>query len=84
MLSTAEQSVLSVFRQYQLTPGKMLCFHGKWYEEHEEPIRRLTAKNLLTKEDFRGGYSLTENGFAALRVRRRSVVRKHRVTKSDE
>jgi hypothetical protein len=83
MLTTAEETVLNVFREYQLTPGKMLCFHGKWYEEHEAPLRHLIAKNLLNKEEFRGGYSLTETGFAAVRTGRRSEVRKRRVTNSD-
>jgi hypothetical protein len=73
MLSTSEQTVLGVFREYLVAPGEMLCFHGKWYQDHEAPLRQLTAKKLLTKEHFRGGYSLTEAGFAAIRVPQRSA-----------
>jgi hypothetical protein len=66
MLSLADQIVLDVFRRYLVTSGEMLCFHGKWLEEHGASLRRLTAIKLITKEDFQGGYSLTDAGYAAV------------------
>jgi hypothetical protein len=66
MLSTTEQSVMGVFRQFLTGPGEMLCFHGKFLQDHAEPLRRLTARKLISKEKFKGGYSLTARGFAAL------------------
>jgi hypothetical protein len=74
MMSTTEQSVLGVFRQYLMGPGEMLCFHGKFLEDHVEPLRRLTARKLITKEKFKGGYSLTATGFAAMQQPRRHSV----------
>jgi RIO-like serine/threonine protein kinase len=73
MLSTAEQSVLGAFRQYLMGPGEMLCFHGKFLEEHTETLRRLTARKLISKEKFKGGYSLTATGFSALQPQRQCI-----------
>ena len=70
MLSTTEQFVLGVFRQYLVTPGEMLCFHGDWFEEHEVPLRRLIERKLIIKEHFKGGYSLTKAGYAVVHTRR--------------
>ena len=66
MFSKTDLAVFDVFRSYLVAPGEMLCFHGKWFDEHRESLRHLTAEKLLTKEQFKGGYSLTQNGFAAL------------------
>ena len=66
MFSKADLAVLDTFRGYLVTPGEMLCFHGDWFDEHRESLCRLTAKKLLVKEQFKGGYSLTKTGFAAL------------------
>jgi hypothetical protein len=66
MLPATEEAVLRVFQQYLVTPGEMLCFHGKWLEEHAMPLRRLTERKMVTKEDFTGGYSLTKAGYAHL------------------
>ena len=66
MLSLNDQLVLDVFRRYLVTPGEMLCFHGKWLEEHGESLRHLTAIKLITKEHFKGGYSLTDAGYTAI------------------
>ena len=68
MLSLADQIALDIFRSYLVTPGEMLCFHGKWLEEHGDSLRHLTAIKLITKEHFKGAYSLTDAGYAALHV----------------
>ncbi len=67
LLSPAEHSVLSVFRKYLMTPGNMLCLSGSDLEAYRVPLVKLTNKGLLVAEKSRGGYSLTESGFAAMK-----------------
>jgi hypothetical protein len=67
MLSEEEHSVLSLFRKYLMSPGKMLCLSGKDLEANTEPLDQLTSKGLLVNERFPGGYSLTEAGYAAMK-----------------
>ncbi len=45
----------------------MLCFHGPMLAEHHDSLQHLTKQGLLTKDKFKGGYTLTKVGFAALR-----------------
>ena len=66
-LSPEERSILNVFRNYLMTPGKMLCLPGPKLEASRKPLAELTDKGLLVAESFRGGYSLTEDGFAAMK-----------------
>jgi hypothetical protein len=61
-----DQSALSVFRTYMVEPGQMLCFNGDTLVEHRESLQQLTERGLLTKDEFKGGYSLTRAGFAAM------------------
>jgi len=68
MLSTAEQSVLNVFRQYLVDPGEMLCFHGPLWEKHKVPLKQLTEREMLIKESFEGGYCMTQTGFRAMKA----------------
>jgi hypothetical protein len=65
-LSTFDQTTLQRFRDYLIEPGEMLCFDGPTLEEHGESLRRMTVEGLLTEEKFKGGYSLTKAGFAAM------------------
>jgi hypothetical protein len=51
VLTATEEAILRVFQQFLVTPGEMLCLHGKWLEEHATPISRLTESKLVTKED---------------------------------
>ncbi len=67
LLFRAERSVLSVFRKYLMTPGKMLCISGSDLKDFNVPLARLSDKGLLVAESFQGGYSLTEAGFAAMK-----------------
>jgi hypothetical protein len=67
MLSASEQCVLQFFREFLVTPGQMLCFHGPDLEKHRAGLQQLTDKELLVKERFKGGYSLTDAGFAAMK-----------------
>jgi len=67
LLSQAEHSVLSVFRKYLMTPGKMLCIGGSDLEAFKMPLTQLTNKGMLIAEKYQSGYSLTEVGFAAMK-----------------
>lgn len=67
MLSTTEEKVLDVFRQYRVKTGQMLCFYGPQRERLEAPLRSLIERKLLEKDSFPGGYSLTRAGFAAMK-----------------
>ena len=67
MLSKAEQRVLSTFRDYLMAPGRMLCFSGPNLERDRPALELLSNKKLLEKERFRGAYSLTPAGFAAMK-----------------
>ena len=67
MLTASEQRVLQTFRKFRVPPGKMLCFYGTTLKRHKVALRQLTQKELLVKEQFEGGYSLTSSGFAAMK-----------------
>jgi len=68
MLTTAEQSVLKVFRQFLIGQGEMLCFQGPLWEKHKTSLRQLTERDYLFQESFKGGYSLTKAGFVAMKT----------------
>ena len=66
LLSTHEKRVLRTFREYLVTSGEMLCFSGQNFERDEVTLELLSDKDLLDRELFRGGYSLTKAGFTAM------------------
>ncbi len=66
MLSTSEQRVLRTFRRFLMIPGQMLCFFGPNLKQDKATLELLTDKELLVEEEFKGGYSLTQAGFAAM------------------
>ena len=66
MLSTSEQRVLRTFRRFLMKPGQMLCFSGPNLKQNKATLALLTDKELLVKEKFKGGYSLTQTGFTAM------------------
>ncbi len=66
MLSTSERRVLRTFRTYLMTPNRMLCFFGPNLKQNAAALESLTHKELLIKESFTGGYSLTAAGFASM------------------
>jgi hypothetical protein len=61
-----DQSALVVFRKYLIEPGQMLCFHGPLLDQNRDSLRQLTEQGLLSKDNFKGGYTLTQAGFAAM------------------
>ena len=67
MLSKPERRVLLTFREYLMSPGRMLCFSGPDLERDRPALQLLSEKKLLEKERFKGAYSLTRAGFAAMK-----------------
>lgn len=45
----------------------MLCFHGTDLSKYKTALQQLTEKQYLVKEQFKGAYSLTHAGFAAMK-----------------
>lgn len=68
MLTAAEQAVLKVFRQFLMQQGEMLCFQGPLWEKHKVSLRQLTEREMLFQESFKGAYSLTKSGYAAMKT----------------
>ena len=68
MLTSSEQRVLLTFRQFLMTPGEMLCFSGPNLARNTAALRQLTDKEMLVKEGFEGGYSLTDAGYRAMKA----------------
>ena len=66
LLNSSEQRVMRTFRRFLMTPGQMLCFDGPNLKQDKATLELLTDKELLVKEKFKGGYSLTQAGFAAM------------------
>lgn len=66
MFSQSERSVFCRFRQFLVTPGEMLCFFGPDLDKHKVALQRMTERDLLVKEQFKGAYSLTQAGFEAM------------------
>ena len=66
MLTTTELRVLNIFRQFRIVPGRMLCFHGPQLKTYQNALRQMSEKGLLVPEKIKGGYSLTDAGFAAM------------------
>ncbi len=67
MFSPSERRVLKAFRQFRVNTGEMLCFYGPDLSKNKEALRQMIGKGLLVKEKFKGGYSLTPAGFAAMK-----------------
>jgi len=67
LLTPSEKSVLLTFREFMVTPGKMLCFFGPNLEKYKSALQKLTERDFLVKEQFKGAYSLTETGFEAMK-----------------
>lgn len=67
LLSASERRALNIFRSFLVTPGQMLCFSGPQLSTHKAALRQLSDKGFLVVEKFKGGYSLTPAGFAAMK-----------------
>ena len=67
MLTESEQRVLRTFQRFLMSPGQMLCFSGPSLKQNKATLTQLTDKEMLVEESFKGGYSLTKTGFAAMK-----------------
>jgi predicted transcriptional regulator len=67
LLSTSEQAVLDVFREFRVSTGEMLCFQTLIIDKHRASLKQMIEKGLLVKENHKGSYSLTDAGFAAMK-----------------
>lgn len=67
MLTGAERQILDTYQQYLITPGQMLCFTGPNFERDKKTLELMSDKELLTRESFDGGYSLTKSGYVAMK-----------------
>lgn len=50
-----------------MIPGQMLCFSGPNFKRDKATLARMTDKDLLVEEGFKGAYSLTQSGFTAMK-----------------
>lgn len=66
LLSTHEKRIFRTFREYLVAPGEMLCFSGQNFEQDKVTLELMSDKDLLDREAFKGGYSLTRAGFSAM------------------
>jgi hypothetical protein len=65
-LSAREFAALKVFSDFRVSLGKMFCFTGPLLEKHKTSLALLAERNLVVKEQFAGGYSLTPAGYRAM------------------
>ena len=45
----------------------MICFSGTNLDQDEAVLERMSGNGLLVKEQAKGAYSLTQEGFAAMK-----------------
>jgi len=67
-LSKKELGVLRIFRQFLMAPGLMLVINSPQLKTYRTAINALIEKDLLVKEQFKGGYSLTDGGFEVMKI----------------
>ena len=70
MLSNPERRVLSIFREFQVGPNQMLCFNSQQVKSYRHAFKLLMEKGYLIREEFSGAFSLTHDGFAAMKKAR--------------
>lgn len=67
-LTNPEERALKTFREYLMTPNRMLCFSGPSLEQHGKALEELSEKELLSREKRPGAYSLTQAGYSAMQA----------------
>ena len=63
-----ERAVLRRFRTFLVLPNQMLCFNSDDRERFRLAFRTLIERDYLVKEQFKDAYSLTREGFAAMKM----------------
>lgn len=66
-LTQSEVRALDEFEIFMMKPNQMLCFSGPGLEKHNKALETLSDKNLLFREKPHGAYSLTEEGYSAMK-----------------
>lgn len=62
-LSPDEVDVLETFAKFLMPPDQMLCLSNSDIPATKRALDQLIGRGLLTPNDFKGGYSLTVDGF---------------------
>ena len=65
-LNPDEIDVLETFAKFLMPPDQMLCLSNSDIPSTKRALEQLIGRGLLTPNDFKGGYSLTIDGFNAM------------------
>ena len=65
-LTPDEVEVLETFAKFLMPPDQMLCLSNADIPATRRALEKLIGRGLLTPNDFKGGYSLTVEGFTAM------------------
>ncbi len=65
--SKSELRVFDAFRKYLMTPGQMLCFNAQDIDSMRNALETLIEQGMLISEGSKGAYSLTREGFEAMK-----------------
>jgi hypothetical protein len=65
-LSPDEVDVLDTFAKFLMPPDQMLCLSNSEIPATKRALEQLIGRGLLTPNDFKGGYSLTVDGFTIM------------------
>ncbi|MCA9128513.1 MAG: hypothetical protein KDB22_15605 [Planctomycetales bacterium] len=65
-ITAGEIRVLKIFRQYLMTPGRMLCLSNVGIDSMQAVLRKMIEAGLIVPDDFKGAYSLTRSGYEAM------------------
>lgn len=65
-LSPDETDVLDTFAKFLMPPDQMLCLSNSDIPATRRALEQLIGRGLLTANDFKGGYSLTVDGFTVM------------------
>lgn len=65
-LSADEVEILQTFAEYLMPANQMLCLSNTELPATKRAIEKLIGRGLLISNDFKSGYSLTDEGFEAM------------------
>lgn len=65
-LSNDEIDVLDTFAKFLMPPDQMLCLSNAEIPATRRALEQLIGRGLLMPDDFKGGYSLTVEGFSVM------------------
>ena len=65
-LSDDEVDVLDTFAKFLMPPDQMLCLSNAEIPATRRALEQLIGRGLLMPDEFKGGYSLTVDGFSVM------------------